>query len=499
MTRGDPLGGAVLLALAIATAPRIVRGQSGADARAIARAQAGMTHATPTRATLLEYEGVYAYHGASTISIVAGDTTLVAVLDDAKYPLRWLGADRVMNASGDTIPFRRSADGVVSGFVERGEFFARRTRSVDVWLQRDVRARPRPIGDDGAPRPYRPAVPDRLNDGIDVGDLASVGLDSADVARIVNGVADGTYSEVHSLLVYRRGRLAVEEYFYDYDRDRRHQLRSATKSVVSALAGIAIDRHALRGEDELVAARLPYDSYANPDPRKERLTLKDLLTMRSGLACDDWDARSPGNESHVYQTGDWVKFVLDLPLVATPGTIGRYCSGNVAVVGRIVERATGTTLPAFARTNLFAPLGIRDADVKWNYTLDSSNASTFAQVYLRPRDMLKLGVLYLRHGEWNGRQVISRDWIARSTAAWSTVGDQQYGYFWWHQWVDAATPRGLKRIDMVVASGNGGQKIYVVPSLDLVVVMTGGNYNVSSPPTAIMRRVLLPALLRSAQ
>jgi CubicO group peptidase (beta-lactamase class C family) len=165
------------------------------------------------------------------------------------------------------------------------------------------------------------------------------------------------------------------------------------------------------------------------------------------------------------------------------------------VAGRIVERATGKPLPAFAHENLFAPLGIRERDVRWDFTLSSSNAATFAQLYLRPRDMLKLGLLFKAEGHWGGHQIISREWVARSTARWSTVGDQEYGYFWWHQWVDVTTPEGTRRVDMVMATGNGGQKIYLVPSLDLVVVLTGGNYNASSPATGIMIKELLPAIL----
>jgi CubicO group peptidase (beta-lactamase class C family) len=112
----------------------------------------------------------------------------------------------------------------------------------------------------------------------------------------------------------------------------------------------------------------------------------------------------------------------------------------------------------------------------------------------RPRDMLKLGVLFQQQGNWGGRQVISRQWVAKSTAQYSTVGDQRYGYFWWHQWLNVSTPEGARRVDMVVATGNGGQKIYLVPSLDLVVVLTGGNYNATrSPATEIMAKELLPA------
>src|SRR4051812_13751405 len=472
------------LFLAVTPAADAQQGSPGAPANSGAR-----------RDPLSDYEGVYSYHGGTSLTIVATDSSLFAVIDEAKYPLRPIGADRFLNAGGDTIPFRRALDGKVSGFVERTVFFPRRTQFVDPAVAADVRATPRPRGKDGEVAPYRYASPPDIGDGIATANAREVGFDTATIGGMVRRVVDGTYPDVHSILVYRGGKLVIEEYFYGYYRNRPHQMRSATKSVVSTLAGIAIDRGALAGESELVTKRLPYTSYANPDPRKDALTLRDLLTMQSGLACDDWDPKSPGNESRVYLSRDWVKFVLDLPMISQPGTHGSYCSGGVAVVGRIVERATLKSLPAFAQENLFTPLGIRAGDVRWNYTLSSSNAATFAQLYLRPRDMLKLGILFQQQGSWKGRQLVSRDWITRSTAEWSTVGDQKYGYFWWHQWVMAASPDGPRRVDMVVATGNGGQKIYLVPSLDLIVVLTGGNYNSQSPAMSILSRDLLPALL----
>ena len=446
---------------------------------------------------LAEFEGVYAYHGGTTITIVAAEPLLYALLDEAKYPLRPLGNDEFLNASGDTIPFRRGPDGVVSGFVERGVFFARRTPEVNPDMVALARAGPRPLGPDGRPVPYAYHPPADLADGIRVASLAHAGLDQRTAIGLVTRVADGTYPDVHSVLLYRHGRLVLEEYFYGYDRERMHQLRSATKSLVSILVGIAIDRGALAGDDELVMKHLPYAEYANPDPRKDRLTLRDLLTMQSGLSCDDRDGDSPGNESRVYKTDDWVKYVLDLPMLDAPGSRGRYCSGNSHVAKQVVEHAAGTSLPAFAHEHLFGPLGIAPDAVRWNVTLDSSN-STFAQVYLRPRDMLKIGVLFHQQGRWGARQVISREWVETSTRKWSTIGKQDYGYFWWRQFLNVPTRDGSRRVDMVVATGNGGQKIYLVPSLDAVVVMTGGRYNQQSSADAIMVRELLPALSGAA-
>jgi CubicO group peptidase (beta-lactamase class C family) len=436
--------------------------------------------------------GTYRYHGGSTLALVAGDSILYAVIDEAKYPLRWIGGDRVINGPGDTIPFPRDAAGNVTGFVEGGTFFARLSPAVDSSAAQLVRARPR----GGAPYAYQP--PPDLGDGIAVGDLAWAGLDSSVANAIVRGAMDGRYADLHSVLVYRRGRLVLEEYFYGYDRGRPHQMRSATKSVVSALAGIAIGTGALAGEGERVLARLPYAQYANPHPQKQALTLGDLLTHRTGLACDDWDAASPGNESRVYATDDWVKTFLDLPVVAERGTVARYCSAGVMTTGRMVELATGQPLPAYAQQVLFDPLGIRARGVRWNFTLSTENAGTFAQLRMRPRDMLKLGILFQQQGRWNGRQVVPAEWVRRSTARQTEIGDTGYGYYWWTPWLSVSTASGRRRVDMVAAAGNGGQKIFLVPSLDAVIVFTGGAYNAEdTPPNAVMVDILLPALLAS--
>jgi hypothetical protein len=190
-----------------------------------------LTPGQAQRAALTDYEGIYEYQGGTKLVIVGAEPLLFGVLDDAKYPLRPLGVDTFQNAGGDTIPFRRSADGSVSGFVERGVFFARLSRAVDPEIAAAVRATPRPVGPDGRALPYEYRRPADLGDGLAVGEVAQAGLDHAVATRLVDRVVDGTYKDVHGILVYRGGRLVIEEYFYEYDRDRVHQMRSASKSV----------------------------------------------------------------------------------------------------------------------------------------------------------------------------------------------------------------------------------------------------------------------------
>lgn len=209
-------------------------------------------------------------------------------------------------------------------------------------------------------------------------------------------------------------------------------MRSLTKSVISLLAGAAVDKGLLRA-DEPVLGKLGCKVYENPDPRKARVTLLDLLSNQSGLACNDYDGASPGNEVKLYEKPDWAKAFVDLPVVADPGTVGRYCSGGIITAGRIIERVTVKPLPDFAQEALFAPLGIQRTGWKWDFRLDRSQRNEFGQIYLRPRDMLKLGILIQQRGEWEGRRVVSASWIEKAVAPQSRIGDSDYGLGIWRR------------------------------------------------------------------
>jgi CubicO group peptidase (beta-lactamase class C family) len=437
-------------------------------------------------APLADYVGTYRAGPAQSAELIVG-ADLVAVIDEAKYRLRRLDGDNFANPGGRTIPFHRDATGVISDFVDDKTVYRR--VSADVTADTLGLLRPR-ISQD-----YRYQVPPSRNDGIVVGDLRDSDIGLAAGEKIVRGILDETWRDVHGVLLYQHGKLVMEEYFYGYDIDRTHQMRSATKSIVGALAGIAIDRGAIPGAGEAALPLLTYATYDNPDPRKSRITLGDLLAMRSGLACNDYDAKSPGNEQVIDEAPDWVKATMDLPVLDDPGAVAHYCSGGVAVVGRITENRTGMTLPAFARDHLFAPLGIQPSQWRWNYTLTNENKE-YSQIHLRPRDMLKIGLMYADGGRWRGRQVISSSWVAESLSRQSRIDGTSYGYFWWLQRFDVDTPQGKRAVQVSAAQGNGGQKIFIVPEFDMVAVFTGGGYNAgSTPPNKIMTSVLLPALI----
>ena len=444
---------------------------------------------------LSDYVGTYTDAPGHTLEIVDGDG-LFAVLDEAKYVLRPSGVDQFTTITGQTIPFRRDANGRVTGYEQDGKFRPRVSSSITP--ESAALARPRPQGQDSA-LDYRYHPPANLHDGIAVGDIARSDLGAATADAIVRGVLDGTYKDVHSVLLYQHGKLVMEEYFYGYSVQRPHQLRSATKSIVSALAGIAIDRGALSGTGEAVLPRMGYASYANPDPRKAELTLGNFLSMSSGLDCNDHSSTSPGRETVIDDAPDWVKATLDLPMIAEPGTKGYYCSGGVAVVGRLTENAVHMRLPEFAQANLFGPLGISRADWVWNYDLTNADKE-YSQIHLRPRDMLKIGILLADGGRWHGHQMISTSWVRASLAEQSHVDNVSYGYFWWRPWLNVETPGGSEHVDVVAAQGNGGQKIYLVPQYDLVAVFTAGGYNAeSTPPNTIMAKIVLPALMAATK
>lgn len=453
----------------------------------------GRTRAQETTTPKLsDYVGSYADTPGHPLEILNGDE-FFAVQDEAKYPLMPNGADVFSTKYGPKLIFRRDPSGMVTGYEQDGKFHLRISRAVTP--ESAALAWPRPEGQN-SPSSYRYTPPADMQDGIAVGDIARSDLGVATAETIVRAILDGTYKDVHSVLLYENGTLVMEEYFYGYNAQRTHQLRSATKSIVSSLTGIAIDRGAISGVKEKVLPQLDYSSYANPDPRKAAITIGDFLSMSSGLDCNDHSSTSPGRETVLDDSPDWVKATLDLPMINDPGTKGYYCSGGVAVVGRVTENAVHMRLPDFAQKYLFGPLGIARTSWTWNYDLTNADKE-YSQIHLRPRDMLKVGVLFAQDGRWHGKQVISSAWVHASLAEQSHVDNVSYGYFWWRPWLNVATPSGFQHVHLIAAQGNGGQKIYIVPQYKLIAVFTGGGYNAdSTPPNTIMATVILPRLMQ---
>jgi CubicO group peptidase (beta-lactamase class C family) len=304
---------------------------------------------------------------------------------------------------------------------------------------------------------------------------------------MVRRIIAGDYPNVHSILIIKDGKLVFEEYFYEYTKDSVQELRSATKSFVSALTGIAIDKGLIKSKDDKVLSFFPEYQLKNMSPLKKQITIENMLANASGLDCDISNEKSEGNETKMDYSDDWVKFTLDLPIVDTPGRKGMYCSGNPITVGRIIEKTTKQSLPGFANEMLFKPLGIRH--YKWNFKPDKSNAEDYCQLYLTSREMAKFGLLYLSNGKWNGKQIVSANWVKESFEKHSVVEGVDYGYLWWLKHLDANGVRYYGK----AAQGNGGQKIYVWQQLNMVTVITGGNYNAQSPSDELISKYILPS------
>jgi CubicO group peptidase (beta-lactamase class C family) len=333
-----------------------------------------------------------------------------------------------------------------------------------------------------APKTRDNFAPESKSDGWETSDASSASLDHAALSRMEQAIAIGEFKKITSILVARRGELAYEAYF-EGTPDSLRDTRSATKTITSILAGIALDQHLLPGLDAKVLSYFPEKQpLANPDPRKAAITIEDLLTMSSLMECDDWNNFSRGNEERMYLIEDWVKFFLDLPVKGFPPWVSKpqdspfgrsfsYCTAGVVTLGGVLEKATHMKLADFAAKNLFGPLGVRN--VQWNYS-PLGLAMGGGGLRLESRDLLKLGQLYLNGGTWNGKRIISESWVKSSTMPHAQIDEQtNYGYLWWLKDFKA----GERPWSAYFMSGNGGNKVAVFPRLEMVVVITSSNYN----------------------
>lgn len=337
--------------------------------------------------------------------------------------------------------------------------------------------------------PYVYQQPQQLADGLPVQSLKQQRMDTTLFYKFFNQLPPAKKHNLSSMLLLRHDSLVLEQYFGNYNLTRAHDLRSATKSITSLLAGIAIDQGFIRSIDDPIHLYLKeYAAVQTPD--KDDITIRNLLTMSSGLDCNDRQPSSPGNEEKMYKKNDWNQFILNLPVVREPGDSSLYCTGGVVVLGQVIQNASGMKLDAFADKYLFQPLGI--TGYQWQYFNDRKDVDSGGHLYLKPRDMAKIGLLVANKGRWKQQQVVSARWIEQSTAKQTQVDQIDYGFLWWRFPFQV----NGKTVEAVTASGNGGQTIFIFPSLSVVAVFTGENYNSSNAklPFDIVTKVILPSL-----
>ena len=347
------------------------------------------------------------------------------------------------------------------------------------------------------------------------------GIRAPALDSLVADMEAGVYGLVDALLVIRNGRVVADHRFeqnydsvftlyggepgmYNYDdpawhpyRDgsELHSLQSVTKSVSSAAFGIAVDEGLIPGVDAPAYGYFEdYEPYET-DARKQATTLEDFLTMRSGIHWVTEGGYDDGEHSTVLleASDDWIRFALDRPTDAEPGTVYEYNDGVSVLLGKIVREATGRRMDDWARERLFEPIGIDE--YYWKITPDGE-VDTEGGLYLSTHDLARIGYLFLRDGEWDGEQIISREWVRASTApvvpgvAPDGTGPG-YGYQWWVPVHEDSEPL------VFAGNGYGGQFLFVVPSEDLVVVFNGWQHHepAERSAAAALQERILPALV----
>ena len=323
-------------------------------------------------------------------------------------------------------------------------------------------------------------------EGIRTASMAEVGIDSTVVNRIDTAIQNGTYPNIHSVLIARHNMLVYEKYWAGKDEgwgsDRRvvmhskddlHDIRSISKSIVSACVGIAMQQGKIKSVDQKVFDFFP--EYARVDTgMKSLLTIKHLLTMSSGLVWnEDVPYDNPENsEIKMTRSSNVVEYVLSQPMDFPPGKVWRYNGGTTQLLAAIIEKTTGKKIDRFAKEYLFGPLGINRFE--WRQYPGTNLPAAASGVRLRSRDLMKFGLLYRNEGMWNGKQIVPQSWVRESCQAHvDRPNGGAYGYQFW-LWQDAINH---KLTSLVACVGNGDQRIFIDKTNDLLVVITAGNYN----------------------
>jgi CubicO group peptidase (beta-lactamase class C family) len=358
--------------------------------------------------------------------------------------------------------------------------------SAGLWLASAVWAAPATAQDVNTSVPAVCGAPAAVDDGWQIDTPDAQGLDRSPLCALADRLQAS--DDVHSIVVVRHGRLLFEQYFAGYDEpwgydDKRyqfepkmkHDMRSVSKSVVSLLTGIAVERRVIDGVDAQVLQFFP-DMAPAATAGWSRIKLRDLLTMSSGMAWDENRAwTDPKNdEPHLASEADPLRYVLSKAVVAPPGEQWNYNGGGVELLGAIIARQSGQSLDQFAREALFGPLGI--TDFEWQ-TYPNGKLAAASGLRLRPRDAAKIGQLILNKGAWHGVQIVSADWIEQSTKPrFQAIGYFGGLFFYGKSWWLGRTLSGGKDVPWIAAMGLGGQRIFIIPSLDLVVASTAGLY-----------------------
>ncbi|AWL95856.2 MULTISPECIES: serine hydrolase domain-containing protein [Bradyrhizobium] len=328
--------------------------------------------------------------------------------------------------------------------------------------------------------------------------------------RLDKAIADKRAWGLHGVVVTRMGKLVLERYFAGEDEvwgaprgsvafgpDTLHDLRSVTKSILGLLYGIALDLRKVPAPDQNLIAQFPECAAAATDPRLQRLTIAHALTMTLGF---DWNEDIPyqdptNSEIQMEQAPDRLRYIFSRPFISDPGTRWIYGAAGTELIGQLLVKGVGHSLPDFARANLFDPLGI--GPTEWTKGFNGQPAPA-SGLRMTPRDLARVGQLILNRGQWDGRQVVSSDWLAKSFQPYVPCDEQRrYGYFWYSGDLQYGQPPHRPITHWIGGFGYGGQRLFAMPDLGIVVAITCGNYADEQqwmPPVRVVRDVVLAGL-----
>ena len=342
------------------------------------------------------------------------------------------------------------------------------------------------------PKIYWP--PSDLKDGFQVSLPNKAGLDETKLKQMLQKIIEGKYKKIDSVILVKDNQLILEAYFNNYDQQKPHDLRSATKSITSILIGIAQDKKYLDQHDS-IKLYLPEYKDSIDWGEKSDITIHHLLNMTGGLNSNDWDNQSLGHEEKMYRQYDWSQFILKQKLIKEPGSTFMYSTGSTVLLGRVLSNAIPLQLDEWSNKVLFDPLKISTS--QWERTPDGYWDSG-GHLQLTPRAMAKIGQLVLNNGQWEEKQVVSKKWVSLSTSPNMNMPSSinikvSYGYLWWGH----SFQQGDRTYKAIIAWGNGGQFIFIIPKLKMVAVFTGSNYgsDLTRQPFNILNEWIFPSVI----
>ena len=314
--------------------------------------------------------------------------------------------------------------------------------------------------------PYeKEIIEQRDNSEFPVSTPEQQGINGSKFEEMVVKIDQGVYGNIHCLLIARNDTLVFEKYFQGFHRQELHCLYSVTKSFTSALIGIALNEGKINNLEQKMVSFFPNYNITNNYSLKEKITIKHLLTMTSGLSVE--------HESQAYFSNNWIRSMLNIPMTSAPGEQFVYHTGNSLLLGGILKDATGQDVDVYAAEKLLGPLGIQN----WRWIKGPGNAVAsggwLGGLHLRPLDMLKFGLLFLHKGKWHGETIVPEEWVQESTSRHASFSpNENYSYQWWRVSNNHKIADLVETNDIFYAAGHKGQFIYVIPHLNVVIVST---------------------------